>query len=143
LIYRTFDVGKVSKAVQQYGEVEGFDPLSWLENTKNVALTNENDDIALFERQEDMGDVFVCGHYFFWSRGKEAIKASKEFLVEVFEGPYSVEVIMGLTPLDHKAALWMNTKLGFKSHGTVDTVIGPCRFVVMTKQQWKELSSNE
>lgn len=137
-VKRTKDVDKVTAATYQYAEaIEGFYPEEWLSNPLNIALINDNDDIALFEHQLGLTNT-VCGHYFFFSRGKEAYKAGLEFLEEVFTNTY-VETIIGLTPLDNKGALWMNRKLGFKEHGNVDTVIGPCRFVMLTKDQWKDL----
>lgn len=136
---RTFDVNKVLAATAQYAkEIEGFAPHDWLFNPRNIALINDNEDIALFEHQYNLTNT-VCGHYFFFSRGKEAVKAAKEFLEEVFTTTY-VETITGLTPLDNKGALWMNRRLGFREHGNVETEIGPCRFVIMTKQEWKDLN---
>lgn len=134
---RTYDINKVRAAVSQYADqIVGFDPKDWLSNPKNIALINDNDDIALFENQVSLTNT-VCGHYFFFSRGKHAIKAAKEFLHELFSNDYPVETITGLTPEDHKGALWMNKQLGFKDYGSVDTAIGPCRFVMLTKEQWK------
>ena len=136
---RTYDLNKIKAATSQYAEeIEGFEPSGWIENELNIALINDNDDIALFEHQADLADT-VCGHYFFFSRGKEAIKAANEFLDYVFENTY-VKIIIGLTPAEHKAALWMNRRLGFKENGQVDTVVGPCKFVLLTKEQWKELN---
>lgn len=135
---RTFDLDKVLAATSQYAEeIEGFNPKEWISNGKNIALVNDNSDIALFEHQVALTDT-VCGHYFFFSRGKEAVKAAEEFLKEIFSGKYYVKTITGLTPETHKGALWMNRRLGFKDHGQVSTVIGPCRFVILTKEQWKE-----
>ncbi len=135
---RTFNVERVKAATAQYGEeIEGFYPEEWLENDKNIALINDNQDIALFEHQANLVDT-VCGHYFFFSRGKKAIKAAEEFLKEIFSGNYYVKTITGLTPETHKGALWMNRRLGFKDYGQVDTVVGPCRFVLLTKEQWQE-----
>lgn len=133
---RTYDLDKIKQAVAQYSEdVEGFYPDEWIKNDLNIALVNDNNDIALFENQAGLSNT-VCGHYFFFSRGKDAVKAATEFLKEVFTTTY-VETITGLTPTNHKGALWMNRRLGFKEHGDVDTVAGPCRFVMLTKEQWK------
>jgi hypothetical protein len=60
-------------------------------------------------------------------------------LKEIFTGPYDVEVIEGLSPLGKLGARWLNRKLGFKSHGVVDTVSGPCEIVIMTKNEWRQL----
>lgn len=134
---RTHDVNKIKKAVSQYSkEVEGFVPEEWVNNDLNIALINSSDDIALFEHQYKLKNT-VCGHYFFFSRGKDAVKAAQEFLKEAFTNTY-IETIIGLTPLDHKGALWLNRKLGFQEHGEVSTSVGPCRFVMLAKEQWKD-----
>lgn len=139
---RTYDLAKIRNAVAQYAEeIEGFYPDEWVADERNIALINSNDDVALFEHQAELKNT-VCGHYFFFSRGKEAVKAAKQFLEEVFTTTY-VQTITGLTPTNHKGALWMNRRLGFKEHGEVATVIGPCRFVMMTKDQWKDLTNYE
>lgn len=137
-ITRTYDADKVKRATELYQEdLEGFYPVQWLSDPLNVALENDNGDIALFENQIALPQT-VCGHYFFKSRGRSAITAGKEFLEEIFKDKYGINTIMGLTPDEHKAAKWMNRQLGFKEHGTIDTVVGPCVFVVLTKQQWKD-----
>lgn len=142
MIFRTKDVKKVVDAVSQYQEeVLGFEPDDWLKNHDNVALV-KGDDVSLFERQYDLGDDVVCGHYFFFSRGRAARDTAKEMLKEAFTGPYNINRIAGLTPVDHRGALWMNKQLGFKSYGQVDTPAGPCEFVLLTKQEW-ENSQNE
>lgn len=134
---RTFDSHLITKAVSQYAEqITGFEPDEWTQNTWNVALTNDNEDIALFERQE-LNPVAVFGHYFFWSRGKDAVKAAKEFLKEIFTDGYSVEVIMGLTPVEHKGALWLNKQLGFKPVEIVNSHVGDLQMVMLTKNEWE------
>jgi len=139
---RTNELSVVEAAVNPYkDEIVGFDAESWLANPANVALTNEKEDVALFERQVSLPNT-VCGHYFFHSRGKQARTAAIEMLRQAFTGPYEINTIIGLTPLDKRGALWMNKQLGFKSHGQVDTEIGPCEFVTLTKQEW-ENSQNE
>lgn len=140
---RTYDLEKVRTSTAQYAEeIEGFNPEEWLANDLNIALINPNGDVALFEHQDGLENT-VCGHYFFFSRGKQAVKAAQDFLCEIFSGNYYVETITGLTPEEHKGALWMNRRLGFKDHGQVTTVIGPCRFVMLTKEQWKDLDNHE
>lgn len=136
---RTFDHILIAKAISQYAdEIVGFDPLTWTENQSNVALINDNEDIALFERLP-LNPVAVFGHYFFWSRGKEAVKAAKHFLEEIFNGDYNVKVIIGLTPVDHKAALWMNRQLGFtETEGILPHETGDVKMVTLTKQEWSK-----
>lgn len=139
---RTYDIELVKAGLSELDdEVTNLNISDWLSNDSNIALTNENNDIALFESQVNNPGA-VCGHYFFHSRGKAARIAAKDFLKEVFTGPYPIEVIIGLTPLDNKGALWMNKQLKFKSHGQIDTAIGPCEFVLLSKRDW-ELENNE
>lgn len=134
---RTFDPEVVKEAVKLYAEeIVGLNVEEWLSNPLNIALVNEKGDVSLLEHQVALTNT-VCAHYFFKSRGKEAIKTGKEFMAEVFNNTY-VEVITGLTPCNHKAALWMNRQLGLKEYGVVNTEIGPCKFAVITKQQWKD-----
>jgi hypothetical protein len=84
------------------------------------------------------------GHYFLKARGREALKLCKEFLHEIFTGPYNVEIIQGITPHYKLGALWMNKQLGFQSSGTVDTIVGPCELVVLSKLDYtKGLKANE
>lgn len=134
---RTTDLAVVKAATDPWAhELIGFNPEEWLAHPTNIALTNEYGDVALFERQYLKSNM-VCGHYFFHSRGPRAAKAAIELLKEAFTGPYNIDIITGLTPLDKTGALRMNEFLGFQSHGQLDTVIGPCEFVMLTKQEWE------
>ena len=136
---RTYDVEKVKAATAQYAEeIVGFDPEEWLSDPLNIALINDNEDIALFENQIAATNA-VCGHYFFFSRGKEAVKAATQFLREIF--CYDVQTIVGITPEDNKGAIWMNRRLGFKEYGQVATEVGPCRLVVLTKKEWEQINN--
>src|SRR3546814_5550252 len=50
------------KATNQYAEdIKGFDPPFWLDDQRNIALTNQNHDVALFEYFKP---GTVLGHYF-------------------------------------------------------------------------------
>lgn len=142
MVTRTRNVLSVQKAVAQYADrIVGFDPVVWLSDPSNIALTNRQGDIALFEDQSKMPGA-VCGHYFFFSRGRDAIKTSKEMLKEIFKHGYGVDRIIGLTPVDNLGALWMNKRLGFKEYGEIGTEAGLCKFVILTKNEW-ESTQNE
>lgn len=135
---RTYDKTLVKAAIGDYAdEIRGLNLDEWLAHPKNVALTNVDGDVALFESQWALPGT-VCGHYFFISRGKEARKTAIEMLEEIFTGPYDVQTIVGLTPLDNEGALWMNRQLGFQDNGTIETAIGPCRFSMLTIDQWRD-----
>lgn len=132
---RTKDVGKIEDAVYEYkDDIKGFYPYEWVLDDRNVALTNTDDDIALFEH---LVPGVVIGHYFFWSRGKNAISNAKDFLREIFT-QYDVQVVQGWTPLLNRKARWMSHHLGFKSYGILHTH-EPCELVMMTKQEWENL----
>lgn len=134
--YRTKDPKKIQKATNQYAEkIEGFDPEDWVQNEENVALINEKGDVSLFER--DSPSV-VSGHYFFFSRGNEAVSVAKAMLTEIFSGPYNVKAVKGLTPLENLGARWVNRKLGFKEYGVIHTTLGPHLLVIMTKDEWTD-----
>lgn len=139
MVTRTKSRAVVDKAIESYADrIEGLDVEQWLNVPGNLALTDEDGNVAMFERQYRKPDT-VCGHYFFTkARGRAAINTSKEMLEEVFTGPYNVKVVVGLTPLDNKGALWMNRQLGFKEHGDIDASTGPCKFVMLTKNEWEE-----
>lgn len=111
MIERTFNFDKVEKAVNGYAD---FTPAPWLFDEKNIALAS-GDNVSLFEYQRE--GVYY-GHYFFTdARGRSAITLAKEMLSEMFNNR-EASVIIGITPNDNKAALWMNKKLGFT---TVET----------------------
>lgn len=133
MITRSYDVSALTETMQPYLPILGFEPEDWLGNPLNVALTDGQGNYSLFER-ESRG--LVSGHYFMVARGKDALKLSKEMLHEIFTGPYDVEAIKGLTPLDHRGALWMNKQLGFKSYGVFETPPGLCELVILTKKEF-------
>lgn len=89
--------------------------------------------MALFEVD---GEVFT-GHYFFVSRGESAYHSASLFLDFIFK-EYSVEVIKGLTPLEHKGALWLTRKLGFSDYGLVDSIAGKMRLSILTRREYNE-----
>lgn len=134
MITRTLDIEKIIAATSQYAdEIEGFYPEEWLDNVDNVALSDDKGNVALFERE--MPGV-VTGHYFFFCRGREAVKLSHRMLHEIFTGPYKVSVIRGLTPVNNRGALWMSRHIGFTSYGIINTQIGPCELFILTKDEY-------
>jgi len=136
--FRTFDVSQVWRTMKPYErELVGFRPKDWLSDPENVCLTDGKGSFALFQRDLPW---LVTGHYFFTLRGKEARDFARDCLRELFTGGYRVEAIRGLTPLDKKGALWMNRQLGFTEHELVETEVGPCALVTLTKTEWEQLN---
>ena len=135
VIERTFDHDAVEHAMKSYvDKIVGFHPHVWLTDESNVALTDGRN-YSLFERE--LPHV-VTGHYFFLDRGKEAISIAKEMLREAFNGDYNIDIIRGLTPLENLGARWMSKHIGFTSYGVVQTMLGPCELVILTKKEWEE-----
>jgi hypothetical protein len=133
MIERTKDAELISAAVAQYNKVADFEPSVWVQQDKNIALTNGGD-VSLF--QFDKPGIFI-GHWFFISRGRAAKKVAVEMLDTLFhESDYPVEVIIGLTPLSQLGARWLARHIGFKSQGVVTWNEQNLEFFLLTKHQW-------
>jgi hypothetical protein len=116
VIRRTYSVEEVTLGTDQIlSDIkERFRPEEWLSDRRNIAMVNDNGDIAAFEPHGSEG-VFK-GHYFFQSRGAEAVKAAKEFLSEAFS-EYDIHRLMGFTQVSKKGAMWITRHLGFTPLG--------------------------
>lgn len=112
---RTTDPVKVQTALD-YLSKGSADPIEWLADPVNIALENEHGDLALFEYGIPGKQVY-SGHYYFQSRGRQAIKAARDFLDELFNTCYNVNILMGLVPLDNRASRWITRQIGFTSYG--------------------------
>lgn len=97
---------------------ELVDPIEWISNPVNIALQNNEGDLALFEH--GIKEIY-SGHYFFNSRGKKAIAAGKNFLDNLFNSCYNINIITGLVPLTHLGARWLSRQIGLKSIGIIST----------------------
>jgi hypothetical protein len=106
-------------------ERANFDAIEWVSNPGNILLV-DGQDAAIFH-QERPG--VVNGHYYFKSRGRQAITVGKRLLGECFS--LGVQTVMGTTPLVHLGARWMTRQLGLKSHGIVHTSNGPHELFIM------------
>ena len=134
MVFRTLNSKEVEQAIlDTRGEISNFDSVDWMKVESNVALTDGRN-YALFHSPCE--GVYV-GHYFFRDRGKKARDLANEILKEIFTGPYGAKTIVGMTPIELKAALWMNRQIGFKEHGDIETSEGPCKLVILTKEQWE------
>lgn len=130
----TNDVTVVARALEQVkDELKGQPIAPWLATPGNIALTNDNGDVALFEGRSP---GVYCGHYFFHARGKDAVKAAEEFLKEFWSFD-DVKTIIGFTPLHKKGALWLSQHLGFKSMEDEDIDGVPHRVFVMTRKDYE------
>lgn len=121
----------LAKAMEPYmQDAIGFDPESLVLDSNNILLHDGKDNYSLIELED--GKFF--GHYLFGSaRGKEAYRTARKMLEYLFLH-YSLNEIYGRTPVDNKAALWMNTRLRFKKLYIEDTDAGPHQVVVLTRE---------
>jgi hypothetical protein len=132
---RTYDTELVAKAIKHFLEdnAENVDPIEWISNPENIVLVNDQGDMALFEK--GVKNIY-SGHYFFKSRGRQAIKAGLGFLDELFNTCYNIQVLMGLVPLTHLGARWLTRRLGFKSYGIERTSRRPYELFIITKKEY-------
>ena len=131
---RTYDTQLVQQVIEGlHDDGINISAEDWLKVPTNIALVNDNEDVALFEI--GFKDVYT-GHYYFKSRGREAIKVARQFLDELFNTCYNIDVILGLTPISNLPARWLSRQVGFKSHGLVQ---GPKRhyeMFIITKKEF-------
>lgn len=129
---RTFDSDLVAKEVLHWkGPLEGFDPVQWLQDQKNIALLRA-EDLALF--QYELPGIYI-GHYFFNSRGKGALVSGSRLLAEIFSYK-EVEAVKGYTPLTNLGARWISRQLGFKSGGVIKLEDEYIELFILTKKEY-------
>lgn len=131
---RTYDVQLVEPALRHMGLTADF--VDWLANPANIALVNDQGDIALFEYGLPNHKVY-SGHYYFKSRGRLAIQAAKSFIDELFNSCYNIDVVLGLAPIHHKAARWLSRQVGFKSYGFDELNGKEYEIFILTKRDFR------
>lgn len=135
-ITRIWDAVKINEAIKCFLKTEDIvDPIDWLANPTNIVLENELGDMCLFEYAFTDKTVY-SGHYFFKSRGRQAIVSSRNFLDELFNSGYNVNVLLGMVPLTNKAARWITRQIGFKSYGYEEVRGTEYELFIMTKKEF-------
>lgn len=129
MIFRTYEAKRIEPFLLP--ETVGFDPENWREGSSNVILTDGRNYSLFFQERPGV----YAGHVFFEDRGREALKVGKEML-SFFFWNYPAEIVLGLTPEDCPQAIWFNKKLGFTSHGVLDTPTGKSRLFIMLKGEF-------
>lgn len=125
---RTYDTSYI-KDILPFLPIEGFEPLSFILDTDNIVLTNGFDYVAF----EYASWGVYTGHYFMKSKGRAALDALAKFRYELFE-EHGVSLLIGYTPVENKAALWMNRQVGFRPGPIVQTPAGECQLFTMIKE---------
>lgn len=131
---RTWNVMKVGEAIQYLSK--DIDPIDWLADPTNIALENEQGDLALFEYAFKDKPIY-SGHYYFKSRGRQAIVSARDFLDELFDPCYNISIVMGLVPLKNKAARWLTRQVGFTSYGTEEIHEKEYEIFILTKKEFQ------
>lgn len=136
MVGRTYDASLVAPAILEFLKTEDLvDPIEWISNPDNIVLQNDSGDLALFEK--GIKDIY-SGHYFFKSRGRQAIEAGHEFLDNVFNTCYNIPILMGLIPLTHLGARWLTKRLGFTSYGIIRSSVRPYEMFIITKKEFNK-----
>lgn len=136
IVRRIWDASKVAEAMKVLDPKGVVDPVEWVSNPVNLVLEID-DDLALFEYGLPDKRIYSA-HYFFKSRGKQAMQAAKAFLDEVFNSCYNIDVIMGLTPVEHRAARWMNRRMGATSYGIEEVHGKEFELFILTKKEFND-----
>ncbi len=133
---RTWDAVKIAAAIKHFLKTEDqVDPIEWLSDPSNIVLENDSGDLALFEYGIPAKRVY-SGHYYFKSRGKNAIKSATEFLDELFNSCYNISILMGMVPLERADVKWMTRRLGFKSYGLEEARGKQYELFILTKKEF-------
>ncbi len=93
-----------------------------LADQRNICLINEHGGMMFAWRGPGVFEV----HCFFLARGKQAIASAKDML-ELMAGA----LLWAPAPEARKDVRWFARKVGFLSHGLMDTPEGRCELFVM------------
>ena len=127
---RTYDLQLIEPAVKSFlGDGHDVDLVKWVQEPDNIVLVNDSGDVALFEKRGTWQ-----GHYYFKSRGRQAVTAGLNFLDEIFNPCYNISVLTGLTPLTNLGARWLSRKIGFKSQGILSIDNQSFEFFMITNK---------
>jgi hypothetical protein len=131
-MHRTVSSEEVTEAVGDYlRQTSGLYPEEWVKDEDNWALVKDKD-MAMFEKERD---GVYSGHYFFQSRGREAIASATSLLRYFLSENKDARTVTGLTPLENLGARWMSRRIGFESHGLIKTRLGPCELFILNRPE--------
>lgn len=135
---RTWDAVKISQAIKHFLKTEEkVDVIEWLSNPDNIVLENDRGDLAVFEYGFPTRKIY-SGHYFFKSRGRQALVAAREFLDEIFNSCYNINVMIGMVPTEHLGARWLTRQVGFTSHGYENVHDKEYELFILTKEEFNK-----
>lgn len=131
---RTIDVTKVKDAIDFLSDGKVI-PAEWIANPENIALENDLGDIGIFEYAFPNKEIYSC-HYYFKSRGRQAINSAKAFLDELFNTCYNIDVLMGLVPIERRDVKLTTRRLGFTSYGLEEIHGKEYELFILTKKEF-------
>ena len=134
---RIWDAIKVGEAISYLLKSDRVDPIDWLSKSENIVLENKYGDLALFEYGLVAKKVY-SGHYYFKSRGRQAINDAKCFLDEVFNSCYNINVLVGLVPIENRASRWITRQIGFTSQGVEEVHDKEYELFILTKKEFND-----
>ncbi len=98
-----------------------LDATALLTDTRNVCLISEAGGMMFAWRGPKVFEV----HIFYRARGQEAIAAANEMLCQ-----FDDCMLWAPAPINRRDVRWFARKVGFVSHGLMDTPEGPCELFV-------------
>lgn len=134
-MHRSYDFKLMKEASEEFNG-PSFNYQGWLDNKNNVMLVDGDDvGLATFEYP----GVYTV-HWFFVSRGRQALRTAKLMLGHMFE-VYDAKILRGLTPVNLKAARWLAKQAGLTSYGIVECLDGPHEIMCITRHDYEKESN--
>ena len=112
------DIQRIIHEIDTHPLNRGLRGVDWIANPLNVAVFH-NEDMALFDYE---GPGLYQGHFFFRSRGKEAVEAAKIITQDMFD--YGAKMIVGFVPVINRKAGVIARMAGYHFVGTQETEHG-------------------
>lgn len=131
---RSFNPEDMETALKRHPDLNppNLNYKEWVDNTNNVML-KEDDSVGL--ATYEYPGVYT-GHFFYTVHGRKALDLA-ERMIEEMRKEHGAIVLRGLTKTENKKVAWFQRKLGFVSHGVIDTIDGPHELFTLTLEKDK------
>lgn len=139
-IRRTFDPADVARQTDKHmGELLCFWPPDWVGSELNYAIVDNHGNISLLDYVTPR--IYEV-HIYYEDKGREAFDRARAMLDWIFAETPAL-MLVGKTPVLHKAAWFFARKLGFKRTAVIDTAFGPMYMSTLAKDQWNDSKVKE
>jgi hypothetical protein len=133
IVERCRDPKVLDKALDPYGYKMEPDNKTWLEVPGNVAYTvGEDLGMATF----DYPGLYAV-HWFFKSRGREAVEVCIAMLEKVF-GEHGAKVVRGVTPMNNLPARRLAKYVGCETISIEEYPDGPYEIMLLYKDRFNQ-----